>query len=109
LAPPLSIPRVAWVQAMVTPSTAGVPKQSVCSPDGHGARRGHSAATFGISSDDLEKLRRQMIAQFGAVPELIAPSEEHPCTGGESATAPKDPSHAATRMPIGGCKDQTLH
>jgi hypothetical protein len=38
----------------------------------------YSAMAFGVSPDDREKLRQQVIAQFGAALELIAPSKEHP-------------------------------
>jgi hypothetical protein len=38
----------------------------------------YSATAFGVSPDDREKLRQQVIAQFGAALELIAAPEEQP-------------------------------
>ena len=38
----------------------------------------YSAMAFGVPLDDREKLRQQVIAQFGAALELIAPPEEQP-------------------------------
>lgn len=38
----------------------------------------YSAMAFGVSPDDREKLRQQVIAQFGADLELIAPPGEQP-------------------------------
>jgi len=36
----------------------------------------YSAAAFGLSADDREELRRQVIAQYGQALELIAPAQK---------------------------------
>lgn len=38
----------------------------------------YSATAFGVAAEDREKLRQQVIVQFGAALELIAPERKHP-------------------------------